>query len=250
MILGLLPHLTQLSQINLHGGINLRLLTAINRHPVTTVLLDAIPMYSSLPSQSGPSDLAKFVLEGALMDAEESTTLDPYLSRGMQVASISLTKCNDESFGTQRYNGLCELGLELSRNSSFTLSWLPEFSRTHPHLTKIIFTSELTYFTRNPAAPFVSGFLDEIYTQLTDTIHIQRYAVTRAGTGLASATEPLGEWHVSGMYLEMFEWSFGRILHLVHSWFPQISVLTIRNTRCRIVCLDESCSSSSLTFLS
>lgn len=163
--------------------------------------------------------------------------LDLYLSRGMQVMGISLNLMRlperHNLFGNQVYRGLCELELKLKgRDPLVNFSWLLDFAIAHPRLEKIIFHIDMiNQFLHNACVPLISLFLDEVRRrELAGTMNVVRYAIsrTRVGLGLA-ARDSFGEWHVSGMFLRILQWSpeSGRMLHLAHSLFPRISVLSI-----------------------
>lgn len=236
----LLPYLTNLDQMNL-VELDSLVLAAINHHPITTILFYPTKTYLSLPSQSGPSDLAKIILKHISIDSRKHASIDQYLARGMEVTRIFLYGIPPiKSLRTQRYNGLCELHIGLYRDSIIDLSWLPDFARAQPRLKKIIFDFK-DHFLLCPAAPFIAPLIDELNRErLTNTIGLPRYTITRhsGGPGLASSTEPFNEWHVSGIFLVFYQWSSGRVLHIVHSLFPLISVLTIRSVHMAVtVCL-------------
>lgn len=241
MIPDLLPHLTNLSQINLYGNyISLSFLAAINHHPLTTVSLTPTTMYLSLPSQSAPSDLSKIVLNSVSVDGRPTSvgSLDSYLARGMEVTQVAVLDYLDQSLGTQKYNGLREL--ELQQYGGSFVPWLPEFTRTNPCLKKITFYNHYinTLLSLDSPGPFMSYFLAEVLSQgLAENFHLRKYAVTRSSSSLlaSSATEPFGEWHVSGIFLRFLQWSSGRVLHVAQSLFPDISVLTIDTARVQIV---------------
>lgn len=239
----LLPYLTNLSQINI-AEVDIPLLDVLNSHPLTVILLKLRYPWRPLPipSHRGPSDLAKVALESYMMDCTKLCDLNPYLARGMEVRQMSLYQLDalDKSFGVRNYNGLCELELLELNKQLLSSSWLSEFAQHNPQLKKIIFLDNTKeYFSPKTKCPLISSFLAEVHSEgLNDTMTIISYAITRSGPSAASTTEPFSQWHVSGMLLEISQWNSGRVLHLVHSWFPRISALSIQCKRAYgIVCI-------------
>ncbi|KAE9393808.1 hypothetical protein BT96DRAFT_999088 [Gymnopus androsaceus JB14] len=177
-----------------------------------------------------------------------------------------------ESFESHKYPGLCELAIS-DLEKPISLSWLPEFASGHPSLKKISFRAAYpshiaAYYSKLERTgahidPFMESFLRNVYdthfsdnarygNRLGDTMEIKGFAITRTGTrSTGSSADPFSEWYVTGIYLSISKWFSGRLFHIMHSSFPQLSVLTIdtedilppRPTRLRYAVLgdDGSC---------
>ncbi|KAJ3782574.1 hypothetical protein GGU10DRAFT_436549 [Lentinula aff. detonsa] len=164
---------------------------------LSKVILDSIRLRTQAPEH----DLAK------------------YLRSGMQISSFSA--CN--------FSGLCEL--ELWLDASPDLSWLPSFIDAHPFLERIRFSTVLVQWNAHRDVPFILPFIDAVVEEgLNDTLQIKGFSIARTSSSTASslpAADIYTGWNVAGFWFCFTKWSSGRLLHLTHSFFPQISVLSI-----------------------
>lgn len=228
----LLPHLKNLSQINLDQiWLDMPLLTAIHScDPVPTIIFQSFIFCTQRLrlSELGPFSLSKIILD----DGDRREGFEDYLACGMRIRHLYATRV-DESFGAQKFHGLCELTLD----EAATLSWLPEFAQAHPHLKKISFLSRRNFQPHDPVIPFVYPFYEDAAKQALN-VSINRFAVTRfVQSETAPAPRPFNEWYLSGLYLYIRDKrSSGRVLQLAHSLFPRISVLTLEDFYFPFVC--------------
>ncbi|KAE9396715.1 hypothetical protein BT96DRAFT_1021224, partial [Gymnopus androsaceus JB14] len=150
---------------------NMRLLTATNCHPVSTVILADQSLHFSPEILVGSSDLSKFILDvlhanynGLITD----TKLKACISHGVQFRLLYITGRGGEqqSFAALKLRGLCELAIAL-HDGSITTSWLSEFARGNPLLKKICITGMGLpgVFKPNPIFPFIEPFPQKTNSQ-------------------------------------------------------------------------------------
>lgn len=240
----LLNHLKHLLQLNLTSiWLDNPLLTVINSHPVPSVIVSDINFCDAeLLSKLGPGQLAKFLFNvAAFYDENGRNELEAYSPSGAQVRQLNISRADrlQDSIRTWTLHGLCELRLNLERRPT-SLSWIPEFACANPLLQKICFTasfSSMVNVLHDPTIPFIKSFVEEAYEAgLDHDLTIKGFAITRHRGSTVLALGDLREWYVSGLHLIIPEWSSGRLLHIAHSLFPQISVLTIGNLSAPFVC--------------
>ncbi|KAJ3740809.1 hypothetical protein DFH05DRAFT_370137 [Lentinula detonsa] len=243
----LLSQLIRLSQLNWNSiPIDLPLLNAINRHPLTAVLMTSM---NCLPSSANPSDLTKIVLKYAPIvagsndyrsndyrNAQFDQQLDAHLNRGMCLLRLSVgqASCLGVEFGARRLNGLREIDLTLDYRAISELSWLQGVTDAHPHLWKIRFLdSHGYYFINGRTISFVESFLEDIRREgLEESMSLKGFAVTRTTPGSALSSRPSNDWQVTGLNLKMRTL---RVLKLAHERFPQTTILTLSIGRVHVV---------------
>lgn len=224
--------------MNLNGvGLDVPLLTAIRRHSVQTIILRSSSQCKlSALTSFGQSSLAKISIAQGNLDGTGDDISDHlhYLSYGMQIRHITLSEVGFAMRGPaifrRRFQGLCELKLILGPLTTgtgvCTLSWLPEFARTHPLLRKISFVSNQAIDKLHFEIPFIQSFIEEISKEgLEDSLDITNFDVTRAIPG--SAPGGFSEWSLTGLHLKISNWSSGMPLYLVHLFLPHISIMTL-----------------------
>lgn len=228
----LLDRLVNLSQINIYP--NVALVGIIYCYPIPTVTLDNDSDLepSGFVDQVSSSDisLSKVILDWA--HTRNDKQLDACLAHGIQVRRLStgFSDRTEASLGTRNFQGLCELTLDGYHGPFFdyhdlidlSLSWLSKFTSRHPLLKKISFSD-----ISNLPLPFISSFIETASRKELGIAEftVKSFAVTRIASGPAS--EPFGEWYISGMHLSISEWLAGQVLHLAHSFFPNMSILTM-----------------------
>lgn len=216
----------------------------LNDHPVSSIVVESLGLCEDLfnEANSSPSDLdlAKVILDREKFhDRDTLEEAKKYFQCGMQIKHLYISENGrlqaNSSFTAHEFPGLCELTITMGR-IAISPTWLPEFTRGHPFLRKISFYAShirnRIIFTRNPLRPFLKPFVEEAQrVGLDATLSIRGFAVTRTSPGLtSSAPEPFSDWLVSGLSLNLSERSEGeRILDLAHSFYPQISILTLEN---------------------
>ncbi|KAJ3715901.1 hypothetical protein DFJ43DRAFT_1101661 [Lentinula guzmanii] len=230
----LLSQLIRLSQLNWNSiPIDLPLLNAINRHPLTAVLMTSM---NCLPSSANPSDLTKIVLKYAPIvagsndyrNAQFDQQLYAHLNRGMCLLRLSVGQASylGVEFGARRLNGLREIDLTLDDRAISELSWLRGITDAHPHLWKIRFLDlHGYYFINGRTISFVQSFLEDIRREgLEESMSLKGFAVTRTTPGSALSSRPINDWQVTGLNLKMRTL---RVLKLAHERFPQTTILTL-----------------------
>ncbi|KAJ3996084.1 hypothetical protein F5050DRAFT_1808080 [Lentinula boryana] len=198
-----------------------------------------VASWKSLSSRSldqlGPSSLSKVILDSIRLRSQAPEhDLAKYLRCGMQIRCLTLPSSNllmpvFSSFSTCKFSGLCEL--ELWLDASPDLSWLPSFIDAHPFLERIRFSTVLVQWNANRDVPFILPFIDAVVEEgLIDALQIKGFSIARTSSSTASslpAANIYPGWNVAGFWFCFTKWSSGRLLHLMHSFFPRISVLSI-----------------------
>ncbi|KAJ3928798.1 MAG: hypothetical protein NXY57DRAFT_1019486 [Lentinula lateritia] len=233
----LLHRLMNLSQVILNDGVlvDMPLLDLLSQQHIQNVV---IASWKSLPSkylsQLGPSSLSKITLDSIKLYTEGvEHELANYIHYGMQIRCLTvppkLLVPVHNSFSTRSFSGLIEL--ELWLNLIPELSWLPEFIYTHPLLRRIRFSMSRVQWNIDRAVPFILPFLNAIDEEgLVDTFEFKAFSIARSNSAaFLSSTESLRGWHVAGLWFCISEWSSRRLLQLAHTFFPQISTLTIES---------------------
>ncbi|KAE9404343.1 hypothetical protein BT96DRAFT_1016377 [Gymnopus androsaceus JB14] len=227
--LRLLHRLKNLSMVNLNDvELDTSLLTAINSHPVSNVIVSSPRCKPGLLAES--PDLNKIIFDHAR--ATPNDNLASYRTCGAQVWRLDIELPVQESFitSTAKFHGICELKILIdTRPTGITLSLLTEFARTSPFLKKICFSKStaFAYFKSNDTVPFIQPFLERLRQEKLDNLmDVKAFSVT---LGIA---EPAlaGEWYVSGLHLCIPGDSSEKLLHFAHSSFPQVSTLTIEDS--------------------
>ncbi|KAE9391154.1 hypothetical protein BT96DRAFT_1024186, partial [Gymnopus androsaceus JB14] len=194
------------------------LLAALNRHSVEAVVVTSS---AQLPETSCSLDLEKFIFADAIVYGEH---LNGHLACGMQMRRLVIRHDHmDDYSGMQKFNGLCEIEVQLTRTSSF--SWLPGFTHAHPSLKKISFTDSFDYLRSSNTIPFIQPLFEALREQgVYRAVRIQGFSVTRSGPS-TSATDMTDDWEVTGLHLRQV--ADRLVLPIVHSLFPWISILTL-----------------------
>ncbi|KAJ4490939.1 hypothetical protein J3R30DRAFT_3427254 [Lentinula aciculospora] len=228
----LLHFLTNLSQIILNDGgyLDVPLLNIISQHPVQSVVVASWKsLASSYLNQLGPCSLSKITLDSMklLTESIEHNFVNR-LQCGMQIRCLTVPPKMlvpaPNSFSNCKFTGLCELELWLSLTPE--VSWLPTFIDNHPLLERIRFSITCVQWN---VVPFILPFLETIVEEgLIDTVEIKAFSIARnSSTALPPSTDSLHGWHVASLWFCISKWSSGRLLDLAHSFFPQISMLSI-----------------------
>lgn len=230
----LLNSVENLLQLNLPSiWIDIPLLALINRHPVPTVTVPGAYLLDG--ELLGTGDLSKFVFDHAsISDESGRNELEPFITCGAQVRQLNMFRANllEESVGAWQLHGLRELRLNLDQHAA-TFAWISDFAYANSHLRKISFTTSFSRTTNvlcDPRIPFVNSFVEKAcQAGLDNDWTIRGFSVTRRRRAGSAAPTPgdLSEWYVSGLNLNFCEWSYGRLLQIAHSFFPQLSVLSI-----------------------
>lgn len=218
----LLQYLTDLLQIEICPSVGL--LSVVNCHSVPTAIAGSVDLYSA-QLFSPDISLSKLVVESGAVYHDDGH-LDAFFARGMQLRSayIDASQFSEELFRARNFHGLHDLTLDI--NNTVSLSWLSEFICRHPLSKKITFDFGL-YNASNWFVPFIDSFIEKADSEgLGDSLSIQCFAVTRITP--APTARSSDEWYVSGMNLWIPKSAtVGKLLHLLHSFFPKIFVLTL-----------------------
>ncbi|KAE9385786.1 hypothetical protein BT96DRAFT_1026479 [Gymnopus androsaceus JB14] len=216
ILLHSLPHLKRLVRVDVGSELTITLLNALHEHSSVSTILVA-----SIPKEATQSDLSKVILlQSKLIDPSHSR-LAPMMARGMEVFQLLIhhPELISHQFGSQTFNGLCELDLLMSY-LPVTVSWLPEFTAAHPNLKKIRFIYGRKDFFSRYTLPFISLFVEEARSrQLADAYSITRLSITRS-----FSTQ---EWRVTGLTI-IVRSSVIEILSLLSSFFPEIQTLSLK----------------------
>ncbi|KAE9390523.1 hypothetical protein BT96DRAFT_1024509 [Gymnopus androsaceus JB14] len=233
----LLPHLRNLSQINMGSSrvtLNIPLLTAINSNPVSTIIVPSLAHFDTalLKAELRPSDLTKIVFFPTVFcNDNDYSEVEKYLMFGVRVNHlyVKATALLYGSFGGRKFTGLRELHINLDA-SPIAVSWLSDFAHGHPLLKKISFSrySVRGAMHRDAILPFIKPFVEEV----GDEGEIKGFAITRVDPGSeVVAKGPFREWYITGLYIRISKWSAGRILNLAHTFFPRIEIFTMHLPR-------------------
>ncbi|KAE9390527.1 hypothetical protein BT96DRAFT_342352 [Gymnopus androsaceus JB14] len=210
--------------------LNIPLLTAINSHPVSTIIVPSLAHFDTalLKAELRPSDLTKIVFfPNRVCNDNDYSEVEKYLMFGVRVNHLYIkeTALLDRSFGGRKFTGLRELHINLDA-SPITVSWLSDFAHGHPLLRKISFSrySVRGAMHRDTILPFIKPFVEEA----GDEGEIKGFAITRVDPGSKVVTEgPFSEWYITGLHLRISQWSAGRILNRAHTFFPRIEIFTM-----------------------
>ncbi|KAJ3713096.1 hypothetical protein C8R42DRAFT_299126 [Lentinula raphanica] len=236
----LLLQCTNLSQLILNEGVYIDkpLLNAISQHRVNNVVVASWKSLSSkCLDQLGPSSLSQITLNSIRLRSQ-TTDFVNYLHSGMQIRCLTLpispnelNMTNYSSLNNFKFSGLREL--ELWLNVAPDLSWLSDFIDAHPLLERVRFSSVLVEWNASRDVPFILPFVDALVEEgLFDSLQLKGFSISRTpGTSNTADSLPSSKsyhgWNVAGLWFCFTKWSSGRLLHLVHSIFPDISVLTV-----------------------
>lgn len=242
----LLPRLPRLSWIHFESfQSDVSLFIALHcQVNVKTVVIESVHHLTS-------SDASKVLLHrGEIYHPHKKLLWESHLSRGMQVAQLTIHQPHFLHEGFRRFSGLRELDLIMGRRP-VTLSWLPEITSAHPQLQKITFQDRFKhYFSRKLTLPFISDFVDRVCREdgLSDVFDLTRLVVSRNTLPKQSSEQ----WHVSGLKIVVRS-ALDRILPIINSSFPNVSVLSLEfqaQATYHIVRLSRLFFSSYLTFRS
>ncbi|KAE9402489.1 hypothetical protein BT96DRAFT_547845 [Gymnopus androsaceus JB14] len=143
----LLPRLKTLSQIHLKDFIiELPLLTVLQSHPVTSIVIEFLTDWvlpTLLELDSNGLDLSKIVIKHGSIPGQDGEVefLRSYLAYGLQMKEVFLPDPNmSEGLSFMKFQGLSCLQLYLDE-APVSLSWLPKFIETHPLLEKVTFSN-------------------------------------------------------------------------------------------------------------
>ncbi|KAJ3864335.1 hypothetical protein EV359DRAFT_81504 [Lentinula novae-zelandiae] len=216
----LLPRLPRLSWIHFESfQSDVSLFIALHcQVNVKTVVIESVHHLTS-------SDASKVLLHrGEIYHPHKKLLWESHLSRGMQVAQLTIHQPHFLHEGFRRFSGLRELDLIMGRRP-VTLSWLPEITSAHPQLQKITFQDRFKhYFSRKLTLPFISDFVDRVCREdgLSDVFDLTRLVVSRNTLPKQSSEQ----WHVSGLKIVVRS-ALDRILPIINSSFPNVSVLSL-----------------------
>lgn len=233
-IICLLPHLINLSQINLKNStLELPLLTAVQSHSVPSIIIDRVDSLALECINNATLDLSKVVVKHGMEHRQES--LKSYIFRGLQVKELLVVpEMSLSSVGNLHSLSNLRFFLHYPMRPSVALSCLPEFTVSHPLLQKIIFYTDLIWpesgiQITTPPFPFILPFFQELAKEgFRRSLCLGRFSITRKNLVPIPITSLDSHyWEVTGLYLQLYEGFTSRVLDIAQTFFPKLSILTV-----------------------